>query len=331
MSLSERLQSVHFNKGAIGYNTKEVDAFFSEMRTAAEQDASALRTLRAKLDAFEGKSAEIARTENEAYRLLAAAKDEAEKIRAAAAAEAQTLLDDAKARAAAAEAVAAERAAVAEREATRRVSETVGNAKQNAAMILAAADKRGRETLAAAEREAAATRAKAAALSRRSAEFEEKLRSLTADTVRALAALNAAAPAPPAPAASPAPAVSAAAADAPDAARLFASRPRRTDRVRPAEPAPAPETAAETAAAPAAAASAAPAADAEADNAAHDYAFAGGKLLERDGARQTAAPRKLYDAVSVTYDDGGDGYDDIKRLMDSAADRKLKNPTDFAN
>ena len=81
MSLSERLQSVHFNKGAIGYNTKEVDAFFSEMRTAAERDEAALRTLRAKLDAFEGKSAEIARTENEAYRLLAAAKDEAEKLR----------------------------------------------------------------------------------------------------------------------------------------------------------------------------------------------------------------------------------------------------------
>lgn len=317
MSLSERLQSVHFNKGAIGYNTKEVDAFFSEMRTAAERDEAALRTLRAKLDAFEGKSAEIARTENEAYRLLAAAKDEAEKLRAAAEAQAKTLLEDAKARAAAAEAVAAERAAVAEREAARRANETVGNARQNAAMILAAADKRGRETLAAAEWEAAATRAKAAALSRRSAEFEEKLRSLTADTVRALAALNAAAPAPSAPAASAVPS-----ADAPDAARLFASRPRRTDRVRPTEPVPAPETAAETAA---------PAADTEADNTAHDYAFAGGKLLAKDGERQNAAPRKLYDAVSVTYDDGGDGYDDIKRLMDSAADRKLKNPTDFAN
>lgn len=326
MSLSERLQSVHFNKGAIGYNTKEVDAFFSEMRTAAERDESALRTLRAKLDAFEGKSAEIARTENEAYRLLAAAKDEAEKLRAAAEAQAKTLLEDAKARAAAAEAVAAERAAVAEREAARRANETVGNAKQNAAMILAAADKRGRETLAAAEREAAATRAKAAALSRRSAEFEEKLRSLTADTVRALAALNAAAPAPSAPAAPAVPS-----ADAPDAARLFASRPRRTDRVRPTEPVPAPETAAETAAASAAAVPAAPAADTEADNTAHDYAFAGGKLLAKDGERQNAAPRKLYDAVSVTYDDGGDGYDDIKRLMDSAADRKLKNPTDFAN
>lgn len=319
MSLSERLQSVHFNKGAIGYNTKEVDAFFSEMRTAAERDEAALRTLRAKLDAFEGKSAEIARTENEAYRLLAAAKDEAEKLRAAAEAQAKTLLEDAKARAVAAEAVAAERAAVAEREAARRANETVGNAKQNAAMILAAADKRGRETLAAAEREAAATRAKAAALSRRSADFEEKLRSLTADTVRALAALNAAAPAPSAPA------------DSPDAARLFASRPRRTDRVRPTEPVPAPETAAETAAASAATVPAAPAADTEADNTAHDYAFAGGKLLAKDGERQNAAPRKLYDAVSVTYDDGGDGYDDIKRLMDSAADRKLKNPTDFAN
>ena len=72
------------------------------------------------------------------------------------------------------------------------------------------------------------------------------------------------------------------------------------------------------------------ASEADADNTAHDYTFAGGKLLEKDGERQTAAPRKLYDTVSVTYD-GGDGYDDIKRLMESAADRKLKNPTDFAN
>ena len=54
MSLSERLQSIHFNKGAIGYNTKEVDAFVAELRTAAERDESALRTLRAKLDALRG-------------------------------------------------------------------------------------------------------------------------------------------------------------------------------------------------------------------------------------------------------------------------------------
>lgn len=324
MSLSERLQSIRFNKGAIGYNTKEVDAFVAELRTAAERDESALRTLRAKLDAFEGRSAEITRTENEAYRLLAAAKDEAEKVRAAAEAQAKTMLEDAKVRAAAAEAVAAERASAAEREAARRANETVGNARQNAAMILAAADKRGREALAAAEREAADVRARTAALFRRSAEFEEKLRRLTADTVRALAALNALAPAD----ATVAPAAAAAPASAPaetlsmpDHTPIFASRPRRTDRVRPAESAAAP-AASETVPASAS--------EADADNTAHDYTFAGGKLLEKDGERQTAAPRKLYDTVSVTYD-GGDGYDDIKRLMESAADRKLKNPTDFAN
>lgn len=329
MSLSERLQSIRFNKGAIGYNTKEVDAFVAELRTAAERDESALRTLRAKLDAFEGRSAEITRTENEVYRLLAAAKDEAEKVRTAAEAQAKTMLEDAKARAAAAEAVAAERASVAEREAARRANETVGNARQNAAMILAAADKRGREALAAAEREAAEVRARAAALSSRSAEFEEKLRGLTADTVRALAALNASAPADgmtvPAAKAAPTPAPTAVPAETlsmPDPAPIFASRPRRTDRVRPAERAAASVPAAETAPASAP--------EDKADNTAHDYTFAGGKLLEKDGERQTAAPRKLYDTVSVTYD-GGDGYDDIKRLMESAADRKLKNPTDFAN
>ena len=250
MSLSERLQSIHFNKGAIGYNIKEVDAFVAELRTAAERDESALRTLRAKLDAFEGRSAEITRTENEAYRLLAAAKDEAEKVRAAAEAQAKTMLEDAKVRAAAAEAVAAERASAAEREAARRANETVGNARQNAAMILAAADKRGREALAAAEREAADVRARTAALFRRSAEFEEKLRRLTADTVRALAALNASAPADatvaPAAAAAPASAPTAAPAETlsmPDPTPIFASRPRRTDRVRPAESAAAPAAA----------------------------------------------------------------------------------------
>ena len=331
MSLSERLQAVRFAKGAIGYNTKEVDSFLAELRTAAERDESALRTLRAKLDAIEGRSAEITRTENEAYRLLAAAKDEAEKLRTAAEAQAKAVLEDAKTRAAATEAVAAERAAVAEREAERRANETVGNARQNAAMILAAADKRGRETLAAAEREAEEVRARAAALSRRSADFEEKLRGLTADTVRALAALNAAAPAAPAaptapvaPAAPAAPATPAApSASAPadtmsEPAPLAASRPRRTDRVRPApaQAAPVPE---------------APAPEADADAAPHDYTFAGGKLLAADGTRQSAAPRRLYDTVSVTYADDSDGYDDIKRLMDGASGRKLKNPTDFAN
>ena len=74
----------------------------------------------------------------------------------------------------------------------------------------------------------------------------------------------------------------------------YEGRKRRTDRVRPTEPVPAPETAAETAAASAAAVPAAPAADTEADNTAHDYAFAGGKLLAKDGERQNAAPRKLY-------------------------------------
>ena len=107
----------------------------------------------------------------------------------------------------------------------------------------------------------------------------------------------------------------------PDHTPIFASRPRRTDRVRPAESAVAP-AAAETVPASAS--------EADADNTAHDYTFAGGMLLEKDGERQTAAPRKLYDTVSVTYD-GGAGYDDIKRLMESAADRKLKHPTDFAN
>ena len=322
MSLSDRLQSIRFNKGAIGYNTKEVDAFVAELRTAAERDESALRTLRAKLDAFEGRSAEITRTENEAYRLLAAAKDEAEKVRAAAEAQAKTMLEDAKVRAAAAEAVTAERASAAEREAARRANETVGNARQNAAEAVTA------ERASAAEREAADVRARTAALFRRSAEFEEKLRRLTADTVRALAALNASAPADatvaPAAAAAPASAPTAAPAETlsmPDPTPIFASRPRRTDRVRPAESAAAP-AAAETVPASAS--------EADADNTAHDYTFAGGKLLEKDGERQTAAPRKLYDTVSVTYD-GGDGYDDIKRLMESAADRKLKNPTDFAN
>lgn len=316
MSLSERLQAVRFAKGAIGYNTKEVDSFLAELRIAAERDESALRTLRAKLDAFEGRSAEITRTENEAYRLLAAAKDEAEKLRAAAEAQAKAVLEDAKTRAAATEAVAAERAAVAEREAERRANETVGNAKQNAAMILAAADKRGRETLAAAEREAEEIRARAAALSRRSADFEEKLRGLTADTVRALAALNAAAPV--APAAPAAPSAFALADTMPETAPLSVSRPRRTDRVRPAS-------------AQAAPVPAAPAPEADADAAPHDYTFAGGKLLAADGTRQSAAPRKLYDTVSVTYADDSDGYDDIKRLMDGASGRKLKNPTDFAN
>lgn len=337
MSLSEKLKQAHFSKGAFGYGVKEVDAFLNELRVAAESDESALRTLRAKLDAFEGKSAEIARTENEAYRLLSAAKDEAEKIRAAAKARADVLVREAETRAAAAEAAASERASLLEREATRRANEQIGNAKQNAAMILAAADKRGRETLAAVERQARETAEKAAALSRESRDFEEKLRVLTANTVRALAALNGTAPAA---ASAPAAVATPASATAPTATPVSATpptgasaieispevavpRPRRTDRPRPASPSHAEETAEEVGASDAALSE---------DDTPRDYSFAGGKLVTKNGENASAAPRKLYDTVSVTYDDADtDGYDGIKRLMENAGGRKVSNPTDFAN
>lgn len=324
MSLSEKLKQAHFSKGAFGYSVKEVDAFLNELRVAAESDESALRTLRAKLDAFEGKSAEIARTENEAYRLLSAAKDEAEKIRAAAKARADVIVREAETRAAAAEAAASERASLLEREATRRANEQIGNAKQNAAMILAAADKRGRETLAAAERQAKETAEKAAALSRESRDFEEKLRVLTANTVRALAALNGTAPAAasaPATAAAPASPTGTSAIDI--SPEVAVPRPRRTDRLRPASPSHAEETAEEVGASDAALSE---------DDTPRDYSFAGGKLVTKNGENASAAPRKLYDTVSVTYDDADtDGYDDIKRLMENAGGRKVSNPTDFAN
>lgn len=326
MSLSEKLKQAHFPKGAFGYSTKEVDAFLNELRVAAESDESALRTLRAKLDAFEGKSAEISRTENEAYRLLSAAKDEAEKIHAAAKARAGVIVKEAETRAAAAEAAASERASLLEREATRRANEQLGNAKQNAAMILAAADKRGRETLAAAERQAKETAEKAAALARESRDFEEKLRVLTADTVRALAALNDTAPAAAsASAAAPASAFAPTGTSAIDASpEVAVPRPRRTDRPRPASPSPIEETAEEVGASGAALPE---------DDTPRDYSFAGGKLLTKNGENASAAPRKLYDTVSVTYDDAADtdGYDDIKRLMENAGGRKVSNPTDFAN
>ena len=328
MSLSEKLKQAHFSKGAFGYGVKEVDAFLNELRVAAESDESALHTLRAKLDAFEGKRAEIARTENETYRLLGAAKDEAVKIRAEAKAHADVLVKEAETRAAAAEAAASERASLLEREATRRANEQIGNAKQNAAMILAAADKRGRETLAAAEKQAKETAEKAAALSRESRDFEEKLRALTANTVRALAALNGTAPA-----AASAPAAAAAPASATPPTGVSAieispevavPRPRRTDRPRPASPSHIEEKAAEIGASGAALPE---------DDTPRDYSFAGGKLLTKNGENASAAPRKLYDTVSVTYDDvdDTDGYDDIKRLMENAGGRKVSNPTDFAN
>ena len=101
-------------------------------------------------------------------------------------------------------------------------------------------------------------------------------------------------------------------------------RPRRTDRPRPASPSPIEETAEEVGASDAALPE---------DDTPRDYSFAGGKLLTKNGENASAAPRKLYDTVSVTYDDAADtdGYDDIKRLMENAGGRKVSNPTDFAN
>lgn len=291
MPISEKIQKASFSKSMAGYTAKEVDAFLGDLLPLAMEQEQTITTLRAKLSAMEARTEEIAHLEKEAYRLLEKAREESARIVAAAEEKARVLRTEA-------EQTAEVKLQIAEKNATELVASaehtartSIDTAKKTAETILHTADQKGKAQLREAAEVANAEREKARKLTAECTAFEAKFRTLVADTAHALAKLQAEAPAIPTPAPIP---------PAPKAAEP----PKPTEPPKTAEPEEpkVPET--------------------------RDFSFAGGKPMA--AAPSAEKPRrKLYDAVTVTYD-AEDGFDDIRKLMEEKTNGQAKNPVHFS-
>lgn len=298
MPISEKIQKAAFTKSVAGYAPKEVDAFLGDLLPLAMEQEQLLTSLRAKLGAMEARTEEIARLEKEAYRLLEKAREEAERIVAAAE-------DKARATRTEAEQTAETKVQTAEREAAELVASaekkartSIDTAKKTAETILNTADQKGKALLSEAAEYATAEREKARKLIAECTAFETKFRTIVSDTAHALAKLQAAAPAIP-------------------AAKSVETAPKPV-------PDPAPAAPAEKPAAPVAETH-----DTEEAPETRDFSFAGGRPMP--SATQTAEKprRKPYEAVSVTYENEDD-FAGIRKLMEDAPAKPIKNPTHFS-
>ena len=316
MLLSEKLEQAKFSKSVAGYAVKEVDGFFSDFLPVLREEEELMRVLRTKLSAFEAHAEEIEKREQEAYRVLEAAKQEAESMLAAARKNAGAIVAEAKAAAEARERAADAHAAEQLQNAERRSAERIDEAKKTAEMILAAADRKGRTLLAEAQARATAQSQSAKALAAECVAFEARFRTLAADTVRALSELKDDAPKP----------------IVTQSASQIAAEPIVPKSVQPAEPEVSEEPPRRVVRpAPAAEqpkAESTPAAPAE-ESAARDIPFAGGQPVSAyTGASEKPSGRKLYDTVTVSYDND-DGYEDIRKLMEDVNGKKSTNPAHF--
>lgn len=312
MLLSEKLEQAKFSKSVAGYAVKEVDGFLGDLLPVLREEEELMRVLRTKVSAFEAHTEEIEKREQEAYRVLEAAKNEAESMLAAARKNAEAIVAEAKAVAEARERAADAHAAEQLANADRRSAERLDEAKRTAEMILAAADRKGRTLLAEAQARATAQSQSAKALAAECVAFEARFRTLAADTVRALSELKDDAPRPivTLPASQNAAEPTVQQPVQPTAPAAPAEPARRVVR-----PAPAPEqqehsVPAET-------------------NTARDIAFAGGQPVSSyTGQSEKPSGRKLYDTVTVSYE-SDDGYEDIRKLMEDASGKKPTNPAHF--
>jgi cell division septum initiation protein DivIVA len=168
MSLSEKIKNIRFSKGAIGYSVKEVDAFVGESLTLASDCEMKLHTLRAKLDAFECRTDEIAKREDEAAAVLEAAKKEAASIIGAAKAEGEKEIEKSR--------LAAEK--------------IIEDAKADATEITVKAKVEARVLIEKAAEKSAEINQKAAALVKTCECFEAQFRSEVAKTVKNLAEIK---------------------------------------------------------------------------------------------------------------------------------------------
>lgn len=161
MSLSEKIKNTKFSKGVAGYSQKEVDGFMESTAVAVSELEHQLSGLRIKLDAYESRADEIRKKENEAKKLLDAARAEALRI-----------LDAAK----------------------EKANGILSEAQKSAEGILAAAKENGAAIKEKADGEADETLKKAAAILKECDAFEAQFRAAVADTVKRLSVIRAASP-----------------------------------------------------------------------------------------------------------------------------------------
>ena len=186
MPVSERFTDIKFSKSVAGYSQKEVDGFINDILPLIKEQEQLVAALTVKLDALEAQRDEVKQKEQEAYRLLEAAKKEADIIIATAKKNAEDIASKAQ--------VASE---VQTRAAAARAAELISDAETKAEKIICAADEKARAMLEKTKEYTDEEKRKAQALSNECAEFEARFKTLVAETAKAFAAVKEQTPMPP--------------------------------------------------------------------------------------------------------------------------------------
>ena len=308
MSVSERFEDIKFTKSVAGYSTKEVDGFINDIIPLIKEQEQILVGLRAKLEAIEFKRGELQEKEHQAYALLEAAKREAKIIVASAKNEAANMLSEASVSAQAQTRAATSRAAQIISDAEGKSSAILSDAKQNSEKIIVSADTEARAMLEQVKEYCADETHKAQKLSNECAAFEASFKALVAKTATELARIREKAPLP-------------VTADVEvKSEKVIAPAVSKAETKAEEAPLP-PEPKVE------------PVAVMEApvltenENSTTDVAFAGGRPTEQI-KKKTSVKRRLYDTVTVTYDDEEE-FSSVKDVMKKKP--TLKSPVHFSD
>lgn len=290
MPISERIQKASFTKSMAGYTAREVDAFLGDLLPLVLEQEQLISALRAKLGAMEARTEEIAQQEKEAYRLLERAREEADRILLAAEEKARAVRAEAEQTAESKLQSTEQKAAELLAAAEKTARTSVAGAKKTAETILSTADQKGKAQLAEVAAFVETEREKARRLTAECTAFEARFRTLVTDTAHAIASLQTTAPQIPVSAPVPTAVKPTASASAPT---VSAPAPKKEE---------IPET--------------------------RDFSFAGGKPVSAASAPEKTH-RKLYETVNVTYENDDD-FADVRKIMEDAPARKVKNPTHFS-
>lgn len=293
MSISEIFADVKFTKSVAGYSAKEVDAFIGEMLPKIAEQEQILSGLRVKLEALEARREEIAATEQNAKALLENAEREAKIIEETANKKVEGMIADANIGIEVQTRAAASHAAKVISDAEKEAEDIVSEAKKNSERIVAAADAQARAMLAQVKEFCEEEKRKAQELSNECAAFEASFKKLVAKTVEEFARIKEKTP-------------------------VKAEIPKKSEE---------PKAEAESVKKEPEVKKAVQAEKTHSDvQVATDVSFAGAKPIVPQ-TKKESAPRRLYDTVTVTYDDEFD-FSGVRDIMKKGTARK--SPTHFS-